>query len=454
MRQDIYIEDLKGLVGQDVTLRGWLYNKRSSGKIQFLELRDGTGICQCVVMKNQVPEEVFAAYDKLTTESAFAVTGTVQEAAKAPGGYELFTKNIEIISIADEYPISPKEHGVDFLMGVRHLWLRSKRQHAIQRIRHEIVHAIRDFFDSRGFTLLDAPILTPNAAEGTSTLFELDYFDDEKAYLSQSGQLYGEAGAMAFGKAYVFGPTFRAEKSKTKRHLTEFWMVEPEVAFMDLEGDMELAEEFIHSVVKRVLENRKAELTLLNESTEEGGVDMFKRLEAVLQPFIRLHYDEAAKILDKYWDDVLAKGTESLPPTFKRFTYGDDFGAYDEVALTSIYEQPVIVHHYPAAVKAFYMKRDPNEPDKALAMDILFPGFGEIIGGSQREDSYDVLAERIKEHNLPMEAFEWYLDLRKYGSVPHAGFGLGLERLVLWICNTDHIRETIPFPRTISRIWP
>ncbi len=452
LRQDIYIEDLSQHLGKDVTLRGWLYNKRSSGKIQFLELRDGTGICQCVVMKNHVDEATFGAYDKLTTESAFAVTGTVQEAAKAPGGYELFTKNIEIISIADEYPITPKEHGVDFLMGVRHLWLRSKRQHAIQRVRHEVVHAIRDFFDKRGFTLLDAPILTPNAAEGTSTLFELDYFEDEKAYLSQSGQPYGEAGAMAFGKAYVFGPTFRAEKSKTKRHLTEFWMVEPEVAFMDLEGDMELAEEFIHSVFKRVIENRSAELTLLND--EESGADNIKRLQAAMQPFIRLHYDEAAKILDKYWDDVIAKGTESLPPTFKRFTYGDDFGAYDEIALTSIYEQPVIVHHYPAAVKAFYMKRDPNEPDKALAMDILFPGFGEIIGGSQREDSYDLLVERIKEHNLPIEAFSWYLDLRKYGSVPHAGFGLGVERLVLWICGADHIRETIPFPRTISRIFP
>jgi asparaginyl-tRNA synthetase len=448
--QRIYIEDLGKHIGQEVTLHGWLYNKRSGGKIQFILLRDGTGTCQCVVMKNVVDDTSFAAFDSLGQESALSVTGKVQESAKAPGGIELFVSKVEPVAIAQEYPITPKEHGIEYLMEHRHLWLRSTRPWATMRVRHTVVKAIRDFFDERGFILFDAPILTPNAAEGTSTLFETKYFDEGMAYLSQSGQLYGEAGAMAFGKVYVFGPTFRAERSKTKRHLTEFWMVEPEVAFMDLDGDMQLAEDFIHFVVNRVLDSRMSELATLDEGT--GKLEA--RLRKVLQPFKRLHYDEAAKILDKYWDEKLEKGTEDLPTTFKRFTYGDDFGAYDEVALTSIYEQPVIVHHYPAAVKAFYMKRDPNEPDKALAMDVLFPEFGEIIGGSQREDDYDILMGRIKEHDLPLEAFEWYLDLRKYGSVPHAGFGLGLERLVLWICELDHIREAIPFPRTLNRIWP
>ncbi|HYM21402.1 MAG TPA: asparagine--tRNA ligase [Candidatus Kapabacteria bacterium] len=448
MRQDIYIEDLGGHIGKEVTLRGWLYNKRSSGKIQFLELRDGTGICQCVVMKNAVDEATFSAYEKLTQESSFSVTGTVQESAKAPGGIELFAKKVEIIQVASEYPISPKEHGVEFLMGNRHLWLRSKRQHAIQKIRHEVVHAIRDFFDERGFNLLDAPILTPNAAEGTSTLFELEYFDEGNAYLTQSGQLYGEAGAMALGKVYVFGPTFRAEKSKTRRHLTEFWMVEPEVAFMDLYGDMELAEEFIEYIVQRVLHNRKDELEALERDTS--------KLEKIKAPFPKLHYDEAANILKEYWGNMNPEEkAERLASGHKEFMYGDDFGAPDEAVISGKYEKPVIVHHYPAAVKAFYMKRDPNEPDKALAMDMLAPeGYGEIIGGSQREDDYETLLGRIKEHHLPVEAFEWYLDLRKYGSVPHAGFGLGVERTVAWICGIEHIRETIPFPRTISRIWP
>lgn len=448
MRQDIYIEDLKDQVGKDVTLRGWLYNKRSSGKIQFLDLRDGTGICQCVVMKNHVDEATFAAYDKLTQESSFAITGTVQKADKAPGGYELFTKSIEIIQIAGEYPISPKEHGVEFLMSQRHLWLRSKRQHAIQRVRHEIVHAIRDFFDERGFTLLDAPILTPNAAEGTSTLFELEYFDEGMAYLTQSGQLYGEAGAMALGKVYVFGPTFRAEKSKTRRHLTEFWMVEPEVAFMDLYGDMELAEEFIEYIVQRVLKNRMDELTTLERD--------ITKLQNIKAPFPKLHYDEASKIITDEWNSLSeSEKQEKISTGYKVFTPGDDFGAPDETIISSKFDRPVIVHHYPAAVKAFYMKRDPNEPDKALAMDMLAPeGYGEIIGGSQREDDYDTLLGRIKEHDLPVEAFEWYLDLRRYGTVPHAGFGLGVERTVAWICGLEHIRETIPFPRTISRIWP
>ncbi|MDP4200070.1 MAG: asparagine--tRNA ligase [Bacteroidota bacterium] len=445
-----YVQDLSKLVGQEVTLRGWLYGKRSSGKIQFLILRDGTGLCQCVVMKNAVDAATYAACDALVQESAFAVTGKVQEAkGKAPGDVELFVSKVEQLSPAGEYPITPKEHGVEYLMEHRHLWLRSSRPWATMKVRDTLIRSIRDFFGQRDFVCFDSPILTPNAAEGTSTLFETKYFEEGMAYLSQSGQLYGEAGAMAFGKVYVFGPTFRAERSKTKRHLNEFWMVEPEVAFMDLEGDMLLAEEFVHSIVGRVLEERQSELAILDDGTGR----LVERCQRVMKPFERMHYDEAAKILDKYWDEKLASG-DPLPPTFKRFEYGDDFGAYDEVALTSLYDAPVIVHHYPAAVKAFYMKRDPNEPDKALAMDVLFPEFGEIIGGSQREDDVNLLLERIEEHKLPQAAFEWYLDLRRYGSVPHAGFGLGLERLVMWICDLDHIREAIPFPRTLTRIWP
>ncbi len=449
MIQTDYIGDLSKHIGEEVTLRGWLSNKRSSGKIQFLMLRDGTGVCQCVVMKNAVDEATYAIANELTQESTFAVTGKVQEAkGKAPGDIELFVSKLAAISIATDYPITPKEHGIEYLMQHRHLWLRHSRPWATMRIRDTIIHAIRDFFHKRDFICFDAPILTPNAAEGTSTLFETEYFDEGKAYLSQSGQLYGEAGAMAFGKVYVFGPTFRAERSKTKRHLNEFWMVEPEVAFMDLEGDMMLAEDFVHYVVGRVLDERSAELTMLDD-----GKGLIQRAQRVLKPFHRMHYDEAARILDKYWDEKLASG-EELPPTFKRFEYGDDFGAYDEVALTSLYDAPVIVHHYPAAVKAFYMKRDPNEPDKALAMDVLFPEFGEIIGGSQREDDLTKLQARLAEHQLPESVFEWYLDLRRYGSVPHAGFGLGLERLVMWVCDLEHIREAIPFPRTLTRIWP
>ena len=450
MMQKDYIEDLSQHIGKEVTLCGWLYNKRSSGKIQFLILRDGTGLCQCVVMKNAVDTETYELASSLAQESTVAITGKVQEAkGKAPGDIELFVSKIEAISTATDYPITPKEHGVEYLMEHRHLWLRSSRPWATMRVRDTIIHAIRDFFHNRGFLCFDAPILTPNAAEGTSTLFETEYFDEGNAYLSQSGQLYGEAGAMAFGKVYVFGPTFRAERSKTKRHLNEFWMVEPEVAFMDLQGDMELAEDFVHEVIARVLKEREAELAIL----DDGTGTLKARCEKVLKPFMRMHYDEAAKILDKYWEEKLASG-EELPPTFKRFEYGDDFGAYDEVALTSLYDQPVIVHHYPAAVKAFYMKRDPNEPDKALAMDVLFPEFGEIIGGSQREDDMDTLLQRLEEHQLPQLVFEWYLDLRRFGSVPHAGFGLGLERLVMWVCGLEHIREAIPFPRTLTRIWP
>jgi asparaginyl-tRNA synthetase len=456
MIQTDYIGDLSKHVGEEVTLRGWLSNKRSSGKIQFLMVRDGTGVCQCVVVKNAVSPETFAATDLLTQESTLAVTGKVQATDKAPGGYELFVSKLETISIATDYPITPKEHGIEYLMQHRHLWLRHSRPWATMKVRDTIIWAIREFFHQRDFICFDSPILTPNAAEGTSTLFETKYFDEGMAYLSQSGQLYGEAGAMAFGKVYVFGPTFRAERSKTWRHLNEFWMVEPEVAFMDLKGDMQLAEDFVHYVIERVLNEREKELSILDEKQGEPG-RLKARCEKLLKPFERLHYDEAAKKLDVYWTGVLkkvAEGGMELPPTYKRFQYGDDFGTYDEMALTSIYDVPVIVYNYPAAVKAFYMKRDPNEPDKALAMDVLFPEFGEIIGGSQREDDLTKLQARLVEHHLPESVFEWYLDLRRYGSVPHAGFGLGLERLVMWVCDLEHIREAIPFPRTLTRIWP
>ena len=415
-----------------VTLSGWLYNKRSSGKIRFLVMRDGTGLVQGVVAKNNVSEEVFNRFDALTQESSFSMTGKVRKEDRAPGGYELDVSDIRIISIAREYPISPKEHGVEFLMDRRHLWLRSSRQHAILRVRHQIIRAIREFFDDRGYVLMDSPIFTPAACEGTSTLFETDYFDLGKAYLTQSGQLYGEAGAMAHGKVYVFGPTFRAEKSKTRRHLTEFWMVEPEVAFNDLNDTMELAEECLEHIVQSVMKNRMPELKTLERDTNF--------LEKVKKPLPRISYTEAVEILH-------SKGVN--------FEWGNDFGANDETVISEQFDRPVMVHRYPSAIKAFYMKRDPEDPKLALAVDVLAPeGYGEIIGGSQREDDLDVLIERIKEHNLPQEAFEWYLDLRRYGSVPHGGFGLGVERTVAWICGLDHVRETIPFPRMIYRLTP
>lgn len=428
----IYIEELKNHVGEDLTIRGWVYNKRSSGKIRFLVVRDGTGLLQCVMVKGGVTDEVFSLFDTLTQESSLAVTGKVRKDDRAPGGYELEVKDLSVFQVGREYPITPKEHGVDFLMDHRHLWLRSQRQHAILRVRHQVIKAIREFFDSRNFTLVDAPIFTPAACEGTSTLFETEYFDLGKAYLTQSGQLYAEAGAMAFGKVYVFGPTFRAEKSKTRRHLTEFWMVEPEVAFCDLKGDMDLAEEFLEEVVSNVLRNRAPELTMLERNTAA--------LERVKKPFPRISYDEAVAILKK-------KGVS--------FEWGNDFGGTDETLISEEYDRPVIVHHYPSKIKAFYMKRDGERPDVALAMDVLAPeGYGEIIGGSQREDDYDALLKRLKEEGLPQSAFEWYLDLRRYGSVPHSGFGLGVERTVSWICGLDHVRETIPFPRMIYRITP
>lgn len=430
--QRILISSLAEHVGKEVTLKGWLFNKRSSGKIKFLILRDGTGYLQCVYFKGNVTEEVFETADRIGQESSIEITGKVKTEPRAPGGYELDATGLEIISEAHDYPITPKDHGIEFLMDHRHLWLRSSKQVAILKIRHRIVKAIRDFFDGKGFTLMDPPIITPNAVEGTSTLFETDYFDLGKAYLTQSGQLYAEAGALAFGAVYTFGPTFRAEKSKTRRHLTEFWMVEPEVAFADINDDMDLAEEFLEYVVQTVLKEKEEELKVLERDTT--------KLQNVKRPLPRISYDEAVDILKK---------------TEINFEYGNDFGGTDETVISENFDRPVMVHRYPAAVKAFYMKRDPENENLALAVDVLAPeGYGEIIGGSQREDNLDALLQRIKDHNLPQQAFEWYLDLRRYGSVPHSGFGLGLERTVGWICGLDHVRETIPFPRMIYRNTP
>lgn len=427
----IYIEDIYKHEGQEVTIKGWLQNKRSSGKIQFLIIRDGTGTIQGVVSAKDVSPEVFAQVDRVTQESAIILHGKVRADKRAPSGFELDITSYEIVSVADEYPITPKEHGTAFLMEKRHLWLRSSRQHAILRVRDEVVRACRDFFHERGFTLIDAPIFTPAACEGTTTLFETQYFD-EKAYLTQSGQLYMEAAAMAFGKVYCFGPTFRAEKSKTRRHLTEFWMIEPEVAYAELDDVLRLAEDFISFIVQRVLENRQHELKILERD--------ISKLEKIQPPFPRISYDDAAKFLTE-------KGLD--------FQYGNDFGGTDETVLSEAHDKPVMVHRYPAEVKAFYMQPDPQNPKYALCVDVLAPeGYGEIIGGSQRIHDYNLLLERIKSHNLPVEAFEWYLDLRKYGSVPHSGFGMGIERVIAWICKLDHLRETIPFPRMLYRIYP
>jgi asparaginyl-tRNA synthetase len=440
-REKIYIENIGQYEGKEVKIHGWLYNARHSGKLSFLLLRDGTGVIQCVISLKDVGEEIFTRAGQLTQESSFVATGTVRADKRAPGGYELLVKNIEIVHIAKEYPITPKEHGETFLMDHRHLWLRSSRQHAILRVRHAIIKSIRDFFDGHGFTLIDAPVFTPAACEGTSTLFETDYFG-EKAYLTQSGQLYMEPAALAFGKVYCFGPTFRAEKSKTRRHLTEFWMVEPEVAYMDLEGDMQLAEEFIEFILQNVLATRRVELKTLERDVS--------KLENVTRPFPRLSYDEAAAILTTPEAVAFAKEKEAPP-----FVPGNDLGGADETYITQKFDKPLMVHRYPAAVKAFYMKADPDHPDRALGVDVLAPeGYGEIIGGGQREDDVQVLEAKIREHNLPMEAFQWYLDVRRYGSVPHAGFGLGVERTVAWICGLHHVRETIPFARLMHRLYP
>jgi len=426
--------------GRAVTIRGWLYNLRESGKLLFPIFRDGSGLLQGVVPKGAVPPEVFDTVKNLTQESSVIVEGKVRADQRAPGGYELDVSNLQIVQRVpdnDPYPISLKEHGVDFLMERRHLWVRSPRQAAILRVRAEIIKAARDFFDERGFTLTDPPILTPAACEGTTTLFPVDYFD-EQAYLTQSGQLYIEATAMALGKVYSFGPTFRAEKSKTRRHLTEFWMVEPEVAYATLDDLMDLGEGLILFIVNRCLERRRVDLQTI-------GRDVTK-LEKIEGLFPRITYDEAVKMLD----EGHAKGVLE-----NKFEWGGDLGSPDETYISSQFEKPVMIHRYPAKVKAFYMEPDPQRPELALCVDVLAPeGYGEIIGGSQRMASYDLLVQRIREHGLPEEAFKWYLDLRKYGSVPHGGFGMGIERVVAWICGLEHVRETIPFPRMLYRLYP
>jgi asparaginyl-tRNA synthetase len=427
----VYIENVGAYEGQEVTLRGWVYNKRSSGKLQFILLRDGTGVIQGVAFKGKFTPEQFEALDKLTQESSVEIRGSVRKDSRSPGGFELDVTGFEIIQVAENYPITPKEHGTAFLMENRHLWLRSSRQHAIIKIRHEVIKACRDYFDDQGFTLVDTPIFTPNACEGTTTLFETDYFD-QKAYLTQSGQLYNEATAAAFGKVYCFGPTFRAEKSKTRRHLMEFWMVEPEVAYATVEDTMELAEGLICFILERVLTRRKTELAILERDTSV--------LEKISKPFPRLSYDEAVQ-------KMRAAGSE--------IQWGGDFGGGDETIISEQYSSPVMVHRYPSSVKAFYMQPDPARPEVALCVDVLAPeGYGEIIGGGQRIHDFDLLIQRLKDHNLSVEPFQWYLDLRKYGTVPHAGFGMGIERVVSWLCKLTHLREAIAFPRMLYRIYP
>ena len=428
----VKIKELSDYDGQEVELRGWVYNTRSIGKIWFIILRDGTGLLQGVVVKGEASIQAFELEQKLNQEDSVIISGIVKKEPRSVGGFELSIREINVINhVTEEFPISPKEHGADFLMSNRHLWLRSKRQNAIMRIRHQVVKSIRDFFDSNDFTLIDSPIFTGNAVEGTTTLFEVDYFE-RSAYLTQSGQLYQEAGATAFGKTYCFGPTFRAEKSKTRRHLTEFWMVEPEMAFVDLDENMTWAEDLVTYIVSQVLINSDKELDTL-------GRDI-KKLEIIKGPFPRLTYDEAVKI---------------LRDNGSKFEYGNDFGASDETILSKQFDKPILVHRWPAGIKAFYMKRDQDNEDLALGVDMIAPeGYGEIVGGGQREDNIEALTKRIRHHDLPLEPFKWYLDLRKYGSVPHSGFGLGLERTVAWICGTKHIRETIPFPRTMSRLEP
>jgi asparaginyl-tRNA synthetase len=432
------IRDVAKHVGQEVTIKGWLYNSRSSGKLMFPQIRDGSGIIQGVVFKKNVSEQVWSDFEKLTQESSVMVRGNVRADERAPGGFELDVTGVEVIQIAEPFPITPKEHGVEFLMDNRHLWLRSKRQHAILSIRAEVIRAVRDFFDSNGFLLMDTPIFTPAACEGTTTLFEVDYFEDAKAYLTQSGQLYNEATAAAFGKVYCFGPTFRAEKSKTRRHLTEFWMVEPEVAYAELDDVMNLAEQFLTFIVQRVLENRRKELAELERDTS--------KLEKIAPPFPRLQYDDAVKML---------QGAHEKGELEARFEWGGDFGAPDETYLSNQFDRPVMVHRYPAAVKAFYMQPDPEKPELAMCVDVLASeGYGEVIGGGQRASDLEYLLKQIQAHGLPEEAFDWYLDLRKYGTFPHGGFGMGIERCVTWLCGIEHIRETIPFPRMLYRLKP
>ena len=427
-----HIEEIAQHDGRSVTLRGWLHNRRSSGKIHFLTVRDGTGFIQAVMSKAAVGEEVFLQAGHLGQETAVVVEGEVRADARAPGGYELDVSGLRVAGQSRDYPITPKEHGVDFLLDRRHLWIRSERQHAILRIRHTVINAVRDFLNTQGFILADTPIFTPAACEGTTTLFAAPYFDHATAFLTQSGQLYNEANAMALGRVYCFGPTFRAEKSKTRRHLTEFWMVEPEMAYATLDDAIELAEALITAVVSRALETRNRELETLER--DQGP------LEAVRAPFPRITYDEAVRVLQDHG---------------RRVEYGDDLGGPDETLLAEQFDRPVAVHRYPSATKAFYMKPDPERPELSLSVDILAPeGYGEIVGGGQRLDDLDLLLQRISEHGLPQEAFEWYLDLRRYGSVPHAGFGMGIERVIAWICGLEHIRETIPYPRMLYRLTP
>jgi asparaginyl-tRNA synthetase len=428
----VYIEDIGAHEGREVTIKGWLHNRRSSGRIHFLILRDGTGFLQAVMSKAAVGADVFTAADHLSQETAVVVEGTVRMDPRAPGGCEVDVVRLQVIGDSHDFPVTPKEHGVDYLLDRRHLWIRSERQQAILRVRHEIVDSVRDFLNGRGFILADTPIFTPAACEGTTTLFPAQYFDDQTAYLTQSGQLYNEATAMALGRVYCFGPTFRAEKSKTRRHLTEFWMVEPEIAYADLEDVMELAEALVVSVVARVLDRRQRELQAL-------GRDVAK-LEQVQAPFPRVSYDDAVGTLQRL----------GLP-----IQWGGDFGGPDETALAQQFDRPVMVHRYPAAIKAFYMKPDPERPELSLGVDVLAPeGYGEIIGGGERLADLELLLQRIEEHHLPRGAFEWYADLRRYGSVPHGGFGMGIERVVAWICGLDHVRETIPFPRMLNRLYP
>ena len=428
----VYIEDIGRHEGAEVTIKGWLHNRRSSGKIHFLILRDGTGFIQAVMSKAAVGEELFTASDHLSQETSVIVSGTVRADKRAPSGYEIDAKTLTVVGTSHDFPITPKEHGVDYLLDRRHLWMRSERQQAILRVRHEIIDAVRDFFNSRGFILTDAPVFTPAACEGTTTLFPVEYFEDQKAYLTQSGQLYIEATAMALGRVYCFGPTFRAEKSKTRRHLTEFWMVEPEMAYAYLNDVMTLAESLVSSVVARVLDKRRRELTVLERNTA--------KLETVQAPFPRMTYDE---------------GVERLRAAGSAIEWGGDFGGPDETILAQSFDRPVMVHRYPATIKAFYMKPDPERSDLALGVDVLAPeGYGEIIGGGERLADLDLLLKRIDEHQLPREAFEWYLDLRRYGTVPHGGFGMGIERVVAWICGLEHVRETIPYPRMLYRLYP
>lgn len=431
MGKNVYIENISKYIGKEVEIRGWLYNRRSSGSIIFLLIRDGTGIIQCIVSKNDVNPEIFKSAQNVTQESSLIIKGKIRKEERAIGGYELLTNNIKILQIVSDYPITPKSHGVGFLMKNRHLWLRSKRQHAILRIRAEVIKASRDYLDNNGFINIDAPILTPAACESTSTLFETKYFD-QMAYLSQSGQLYNEATIMAFGKVYCYGPTFRAEKSKTRRHLMEFWMIEPEMAYFDWEDNMKLQEDYVTYIVQTVLNKRKSELQVLKRD--------LSKLENIKPPFPKISYDKAIDLLRK-------KGKDT--------SWGEDFGGDEETIISESFDKPVFIHHYPMQCKAFYMKPDPERPEVSLSNDLIAPeGYGEIIGGGQRIDDIKLLVKKIKEHNLPVDAFKWYLDLRKYGTVPHSGFGLGIERIVAWICKLKHIRETIPFPRLLYRIYP